>query len=453
MIELPVSVQPVLRRLSRRLAFGLFLDVWPAWAVAGLLLAGVAALVCRLFFAGAAPYLGWLWLAPLPTLVPAVIVLFRRAYPHEDVVALADSLAGGHGLLLTLMERFDPTWAGSPLVEGASTAALPQLRPWRRLAPIVPAAAFLALALWVPQRIPSSGGSALAEDIAADLTTALVELKQQQLVTPEEEQQLEEEIERIKRAANERVDASTWEAADALREKLLTDLSRKQDALQWAKESMQRYAAATQGGAASGAPSDAPAEAAELAEALAKLAESGLLADAPPELRGLLAAGRLPGDAASMRELMGLFSKYLEGKEGKFSDLAGLGKAFGRFDPSAFPLDGMSADGDGPPGSGGINRGRGDAPLTWGDESLPLDRFKAEPLPPGAPRRPDDWAPVVELPGAPNETPVLSTSSGARRYAASAGQTAWRRTLAPRHQSAVKKYFGEGAGPREHKKR
>jgi hypothetical protein len=48
---------------------------------------------------------------------------------------------------------------------------------------------------------------------------------------------------------------------------------------------------------------------------------------------------------------------------------------------------------------------------------------------------------LVMLPGAPQESPELSSPSAAKKYAADAGQTAWRRTLAPRHQSAVKKYF------------
>jgi hypothetical protein len=48
---------------------------------------------------------------------------------------------------------------------------------------------------------------------------------------------------------------------------------------------------------------------------------------------------------------------------------------------------------------------------------------------------------VVVLPGAPQESPTASVPAEARQYAAAAGQTAWRRSLAPRHQSAVKKYF------------
>jgi hypothetical protein len=101
-------------------------------------------------------------------------------------------------------------------------------------------------------------------------------------------------------------------------------------------------------------------------------------------------------------------------------------------------------DGDGQPGRGGINRGRGDADLTWGQETKPFDRFKSKPLPPGAARSPDDWAPVVTLPGAPQESPTASAQAAAREYSAAAGQTAWRRSLAPRHQSAVKKYFAKG---------
>jgi hypothetical protein len=75
---------------------------------------------------------------------------------------------------------------------------------------------------------------------------------------------------------------------------------------------------------------------------------------------------------------------------------------------------------------------------------LPFDRFKPKPLPPGAPRSPDDWAPVTVMPGAPQEAPAGSRAATARQYDAAAGQAAWRRSLAPRHQSAVKKYFGGG---------
>ena len=442
MNDMPASVRPVLRRLARRLTIGLFLDVWPGWAVASLLASGLVVLICRIFFPGAAPHLHWLWLAPVVTALPAVAICVSRAYRPAEVVALADWLSGGHGMLLTLLERNDAAWTGSPLVAASSTFALPRLRPWRKLATLPPALMFLALALWLPQRAPAQAASgALADDMAADLKDAVVVLKQQDLITPEEEKQLEQELDRIQRAAKERVDASSWEAADALREKVAATLSEKQDAVKWAEETLARFAAAGQAG---GSPdSQSNANTAELTAALEKLARSGLLAGAPADLQGLLKGGKLSADPEAIRRLAASLSAHLATTKGRLAGAARLGKAAGRFDPSEFPIDSdqPAPDGGGIPGRGGINRGRADADLTWGKETMPFDRFKASALPPGAPRSPDDWAPVAELPGAPRESAGRSAPAAARQYAPAAGQTAWRRTLAPRHQSAVKKYF------------
>lgn len=440
MTSVPVPLHPQMRRLSRRLTIGLFLDMWPIWAVASLLLAGLVALFCRLFAPVAAPYLAWLWLAPVVAAIPVLILCVRRKHRPDEVVAVADWLNGGHGLLLTLMERQDEAWAGR--LDDASSFTLPRLRPWRRLAWLPAALAFLAVALSLPQRIPRVSTAVLAQEIADHLETTLDALKQQQLVTPDEQKTLEQEIERIRRAAEERVDAATWEASDALREKVAASVAEKRDAVKWAEETLGRYAAAAQ--AAPGGEVKPGAETAELTKALENLAKSGLLANAPPDLQRLLRDGTLPAaDPKAMRELAAAVSKYLAETKGRMGDVARLGKEFGRFDPSEFPLEfnRSGRDGSGEPGTGGINRGRADAPLTWGKESLPLDRFKAQALPPGAARSPDDWAPLAEMPGTPQESPESSTQSAARQYASAAGQAAWRRTLAPRHQSAVKKYF------------
>src|SRR5262245_11090061 len=176
MNELPVSVDRVLRRLSRRLTLGLFLDVWPPWAVASLLLAGVAVIACRLFVPGAASRLHWLWIAPLLTVVPALVIVVRRSYRPAEVAALADSLSGGHGRLLTLLETRDPAWAETPGFARVSTFPLPHLRPWRALSPIAPSAVFLLVALWLPQRIPAGASSTIvADEIAAGLSATVAE--------------------------------------------------------------------------------------------------------------------------------------------------------------------------------------------------------------------------------------------------------------------------------------
>jgi len=242
------------------------------------------------------------------------------------------------------------------------------------------------------------------------------------------------------------VDASSWEAADAMREKIAASLNQKEDALNWAQESLARYAAAAQAGKAPTA-----AESDELANAIQKLAQSGMLDDAPSDIKKMLgsedamAGGtfQLPKDPAALKKVAAQLAQHLGDRSRRFGELRQLPREAGRFDPAEFGEFNYEKqpDGDGDPGRGGISRGRGDAELTWGDESLPFDRFKSVALPPGSVRGPDDWAPVAALPGAPKEGSERTFTSTGMQFSGTAGQSAWRRTLAPRHYSAVKRYF------------
>ena len=443
MDRVPSTIPAVLKRLRRRLALGLFLEIWPAWAIASLIAAGTIVVICRTFVSSAAPYLGWLWLLPVLTAIPALVICVRRDYVPTDVAAVADWLGGGRGALLTWFETTDSAWSDSPLVRQAAAFPLPRIRLHLAQLALIPALVFLAVAWLLPQRVRALDASAaLADEIASDLKAAVVALKQEALITPEEEERIEEQIERIRQGAEERVDPSSWEAADALREQVVAGLTEKQEAVKWAQESLARLAAAAD--ALGAGESLSNAQTAELTKALEKLAKTGLMAGASEKLRGMLQAGKIPTDPKALRELAASLGKHLAEMNGKFANAAGLGKEFGRFDPSEFPVASeASPDGDGLPGRGGVNRGRGDADLTWGKESALFDRFKSKPLPPGAARSPDDWAPIVSLPGAPQESPAASAQSAARDYAAAAGQAAWRRSLAPRHQTAVKKYFAK----------
>src|SRR5262245_53081324 len=183
------------------------------------------------------------------------------------------------------------------------------------------------------------------------------------------------------------MDGSAWEAADAMKEQMVAGMSEKQEAVKWAQDSLARYAAAAKADGAGSA--SANAQAAELKAALSKLAQNGMLGNAPPELLKLANGGQFPTDAATLAKLTTEMGKFLGEANGKFGDLAQLGKEFGRFNPADFPLDsGPSPDGDGDPGRGGVNRGRADAELTWGKETQPYDKFKSQALPPGAPRSP-----------------------------------------------------------------
>lgn len=101
------------------------------------------------------------------------------------------------------------------------------------------------------------------------------------------------------------------------------------------------------------------------------------------------------------------------------------------------------------PGAGGISRGRGDAPLTFGEETPgETDRFEAKSLPDAQFRDPENSAVVGVGVAAPTVEPVAE-SGGLAETAASGGRTAWKRRLAPHHRRAVQTYFTRDTGEKQ----
>ncbi len=101
-----------------------------------------------------------------------------------------------------------------------------------------------------------------------------------------------------------------------------------------------------------------------------------------------------------------------------------------------------SKDGNGKPGRGGISRGRGDAPLTWGDESTRENtKFKETILPPGSEDLPQDQVIGLTVAAPDDETASSAPRTAARGTSAATGDETWRRKLRPRHRSVVRGYF------------
>jgi hypothetical protein len=89
-----------------------------------------------------------------------------------------------------------------------------------------------------------------------------------------------------------------------------------------------------------------------------------------------------------------------------------------------------------------VTRGRGDAELTWGDESDKQGtKFKEVVLPRGVLDQPgDDLIGIQKT--APNEEAVAEAPRAAKRLMdPAAGEATWNRKLNPRHRNAVRKYF------------
>src|SRR3954462_2884320 len=128
MTAMPADARGRLKQLSRRLAAGVFLDAWIPGPIGAPMVAGIAALVCRIFVPAAAGAVRWFRIAPVLAIVPAAVVCWRRAFSPADVVAIADWLDGGNGMHIVVAETGDAACLGSAPLARASSFPLPRLR-------------------------------------------------------------------------------------------------------------------------------------------------------------------------------------------------------------------------------------------------------------------------------------------------------------------------------------
>lgn len=96
------------------------------------------------------------------------------------------------------------------------------------------------------------------------------------------------------------------------------------------------------------------------------------------------------------------------------------------------------------PGQGGVSRGRGDAEMTWGEETPgETDPFESKTLPDARYADPEHTG-IVGIGAAAPPVDPQAEAPGSGAIEASGGQSAWRRRLAPQHRDAVRTWFGPG---------
>jgi hypothetical protein len=92
-------------------------------------------------------------------------------------------------------------------------------------------------------------------------------------------------------------------------------------------------------------------------------------------------------------------------------------------------------------GRGGVDRGRGDAPMTWTDPSSERGaKFKEQVLPSSLAGLKDSEL-IGRSTGAPGVEKTGSQKAGALKGAAAGGGSAFTQTVLPRHRGAVNRYF------------
>lgn len=444
-------------RCWSRLRFGEFLHAAADWLAVYLFVFGSAVLIVKLGMPQFWPQVLWLAVGAAPVAIAAWLISGRRQVSRGESVALLDSRLQAGGLLMTLTEAPNDEWEQRlPQLESLWKASLPQLRPVRFARQMVPAAAFVAIACLVPPRTVEAGTelrSTAGQQAAQALDELLTELDKAEVLDEDEKQELKEEIEKLIGETKETpLTHEKWETVDALQERMRLRLDETAAEVGKAQEAL-----AALKHAADGEQLTMPLESLlqlekEMLETLQKMIEKGAFQNAPQslkdELQRLMKNGQLkmPGDPGERQELLDDLGEFLEKESDELSELrskceGGQCKKCGEGDCK----DGQCRmDGDGRPGRGGVSRGRGDAPLTWGDESSEEGiKFKESVLPPGTLDKPRDEVVGISVSAPDVEPAEPGRRQGSRASTAASGDETWSRSVRPRHRSVVRRYFDE----------
>lgn len=214
-----------LRRLVRRLQLGLFLQRFVDGGVIFCLTAGVVFLVVKLLWPVWWPATQYLLLAAIP-LVPIAYWLSRRSmYSPTQMVALLDRRIGAGGLLMTLMEQPDENWESQlPARRQDWLPGLPPIRPVRLLKHLSIPFLFLLAAFFLPPRdVPllSAQPSAISLTQTEQLEELLKQLNEADVLEPEDSEELQAEIEKLRDETEfTPLTHEDWAAVDAMRESM-----------------------------------------------------------------------------------------------------------------------------------------------------------------------------------------------------------------------------------------
>jgi hypothetical protein len=361
---------------------------------------------------------------------------------------------------MTLSEAPDAEWEQRlPQVEQLWRSSVPRIRP-RRFSYYVGLPLLFAVAVcFVPLRtLPATviEPRTVAQQAAGQLEQMLRLVEEAEVLDEEQERQLHEEIAKL---AEETQDSplthEKWETVDALEQKLRLKLDEAT-----AQADKTADAAALLALAAAGELENISSERLEslekeVLETLQKMQQSGSLKGAPRELLEQLEKlskngkpfQQLPEDLGERQEFLDQLRKFLDEQQKKLAEAREQMHGNGHCEECGAECEGdlcaqCQRNGDGQPGRGGINRGRGDAAMSWGDESDEQGvKFLETVLPPGFQEDPKEEIRGVSQ--APPETePVATAPRGASRQVdAASGRETWDRRLRPRHREVVRQYF------------
>lgn len=429
------------------------------WMTLWFFLWGVVVLAVRI---AGVTQTGWLGLGLFgigPIFILAILRARRQKPEFTKVRASYDRVNACGGVLMAEETADMSAWQTH-----LPTAAAPRLR-WRsgRMMTLLGVSAlFAATALLLPERLTKFSSHQLEiGQIVEQLQAEVQTLAQEKILKEKKADELEQQLAAMKKDSSGLDPNKTWEALDHIKE-ANADLAKQaaEEALNKTAEltQAQTLATAMQEAAESGMSQDTATQAAQTLAGMIKAAklEEGLLnGKIPPELLTDLSGLNKEQMAKLMSALQ--FNKDALGKTvGKLAalkmiDPSMLGKCTSAGEgknPGAL-ADFLSSCTNGSEATdlmmfycrGGVSRGRGDAMMTWKDESSADGaKFKEEALP--ASTHLSD----AQFVGVSKAAPELSGTEvaaghGALDNAAGSGGSAHSQVILPEHKQAVQRFF------------
>jgi hypothetical protein len=449
---------------ARRIALVLITRYWLTFSIIWIFLWGVTVLSLRVATNLSKAQLLW----GLAGLAPALVMAFiwgRKGLPSRSAIrALVDHRGDFGGLLMASAQAELGEWKS---MLPHAVAPRVRLRSARQGGLLFVSVAFLVASFLAPVRfgVLASDRPLDVEQQADQLKSDIETLKKEEMIEEPRAESLEERLDAIKKDASGEDPVKTWEALDHLQDSVSDAAQEGAEKLAQTNENLAKAQALSEALAGAGSSMD-PKLAAEAMKELSSLMESAMSDKEAlekalgSELSSSLKSGSLSSEqlkqlAKALGTRKGEIAKRLgKLREARLIDAEALKKCenAGKCDSAGlaeFLKDNageMSVEEAvklwGAPGRGGVDRGRGDAEMTWTDPSSEKGtKFKEEVLPPGGIAGLKDSQLAGRSIGAPSIDHKGSAGSGALSGANAGGGSAFTQTILPRHKGSVKRYF------------
>ncbi|MCC7192208.1 MAG: hypothetical protein IT444_05435 [Phycisphaeraceae bacterium] len=468
--------EPAIADLRLRITLLIF-SSWAMTLVGGwCLLWGSLVLLLRATGGWPRTTMAWGALGILPVLLAAGGIAWRRRPSAFAVRATLDRVNSCGGLLMAADETAIGEWQ-----RRLPALAVPSLR-WNARRPAIvmlAGVAFLAVGFIIPQRLVESTTSRrldVSRDVAR-LTTQIETLAEVKILETQQARALQEKLEQIAGEASGRDPVKTWEALDHVQDTLA------RAAAEAAEKATEKAGSLAEGQLLAEAleksdPVLNPETLKEMFDELKDITERAaeenedLLRNISPELAEAIQNSEL-SDAQldEVRDLLNQSSERLSEMAQKLEALglidADLAQRLRPADSSSGTDSESESSADAAlelreflsqnpgipideaiviirqPGRGGIDRGRGDAEMTWKDPSSEEGvKFKEQELPPAKLNAlKDSKLSAISMAAPKVDEKAAGSSGGALKDASAGGGAAFTHTVLPRHQAAVKKYF------------